>query len=116
WIFWIDDDPGNVTCIFEADMGPRLAAIGRFVHAVADRFLASADVNNFWIRRRQRQGPNRGNVRVIENWFPYAAAVDCLPDSAARRAEVINFRTSRDARDAGHSPGAMRTHQPPMHG
>src|SRR5437870_227501 len=88
-IFRIDDDPANLPRVLEANMFPGLAAIGRFVHPVAelDRVahvgFARADVNDVWILRRNRNRAEGCGVSRIKNRRPGAARIYRLPNAAA---------------------------------
>ena len=73
---------------FQADVFPGLAAVIRSVHTIAKLYrvaqvgFAGADVNRIWIGRRDRDCPDRGRRRGIEDRSPGAAGVDGFPDAA----------------------------------
>src|SRR5439155_11239672 len=88
-IFWIDDDPTNLPRVLEANMFPGLAAIGRFVHAIAELArvahvgFAGADIDVAWIRRSNRNRADGGGRSRIKNRRPGAARIYCLPNATA---------------------------------
>ena len=87
----IDQDPGDVLGILQADIGPVLAAVGRFVDAVADRDavahpgLAGAHPHDLRIGGIDGDGADRLHVRLVEHRLEGGAAVDRLPHAAAGR-------------------------------
>ena len=68
----MNDQRTDVTRVFEADVGPRLAAVGGFVDAVAKRNVAAdagfagADVNDVGIGIGNVDGADRGNRLLVK--------------------------------------------------
>ena len=105
------DDACNAFAVREPDVGPVLAAVGRFIDAVADRHavarptLAGADPNRVGVRRIQRDRADRLNRFLVEDGLERGAAVGRLPDSAGGGADeqrdlAVLFVTPGDGRDA----------------
>jgi len=115
-IAWIDDHGRNVMRIVEADVRPREACVGGFVHPVAFGLLAGADVNDVGIRRRDCHRPNRGYALAIEDGSPHGAAIGGFPSTAAGRAHVIDGCVAGNACDGGNAAAAVRSDHPPAHG
>src|SRR6266480_2184708 len=55
-------------------------------------------------------------MRVVKDGFPNAPAVRRFPNTAARRAKIINCRLAWNSRDGSDPPRAMRSNQTPLHG
>ncbi len=94
----IDDDRADLTRIFKAAMRPGLPGIVGNVHtiAVSDvrthvRF-AAADVDDVRRARSDRDGPDRADIRGVEDRFPRAPRVEGFPHAAVHRAEIEVLR------------------------
>src|SRR5205823_5556406 len=113
------DHAADLLRIVEADVRPRLPAVGRLVHAVAlgdvgaHVGLAAADVNHLRIRRRHGQRADRADRLPVEDRLPRAAGVDRLPHPAVHAAEVEMLRLARHARDREDAAGAKRPDEAP---
>ena len=77
----------------QAHVGPGLAAVGRFVDAVADRdgvarpALAGADPDHLRVGRIERDRADRLHRLLVEHRLEGRAAVDRLPHAAGRGAD-----------------------------
>src|SRR5712691_3572943 len=99
----------NLSRVFQPRVLPGLPTISRFVNAVtvrdvaADWRFAHADIDRVRIRIRQtnRADRTRAENRSVADRLPIDAAVDRLPNTAARAAEIKNHWLGRDARDRG---------------
>ena len=106
-ILRIDPDRGDVARVFQPDVLPGLAGVGRLPHAVAliDRSahvadIAGSDVDDVRIRRRNGDRADRGDVLLVEDGLPHHAAVGGLPRAAARGSHVVDRRL---AGNTGHA-------------
>src|SRR6185312_4041985 len=90
-VFRTDQDLGNVLRIFESNVVPVFAAVGGFVHAVANGHavahpaLTAAYPNVLRVCRIDGNGANRLHVGLIEDRFEAAASIHRLPHAAAGR-------------------------------
>src|SRR5882724_4733394 len=91
----------------ESHVSPRLACVGRLIHAVtlhdvaAEFGLAHADVDNIWVGFAYCNGSNgRAFDLTVGNRLPGEAAIVGLPQTAAGGAEVV-FERSGSAAGAG---------------
>ena len=79
--------------VFQADIGPVLAAVGGFVNAVADRNaiahpgFAGANPDDFRVRRIDGDRADRLHRLAVENRLEGRAAIHRLPYAAAGRAD-----------------------------
>src|SRR5205807_1562520 len=102
----VDQHGPDLLAVAQADVLPGLAAVGRFVHAVADRqvrplqALAAADVNHVGVRRGDGQGADGAGRLVVEDGGPDAAVVGGLPDATVVDAD------EEDVGPPGHAGGA----------
>ena len=116
----MDDDAADLLRVVEADVRPRLPAVGRLVHAVAlgdvgaHVGLAAADVDHVRIRRRHGQRADRADRLPVEDRQPRAASVDRLPHPAVHAAEVEMLRFARHAAHGEHAAAAERSDQAPV--
>ena len=124
-IFGIDDDGCDLlriaqACFVLTKMCPGRARVRRFVDTVSDREIgttqafSAADVDDVWIRRRDRNGADGACGLIIEDRIPSAAKVSRLPDSAVVRRHVENVRLSRDASDRHRATAAKGTDRSPV--
>ena len=115
----IDEDSPDMPRGGEPDLGPRLAAVRRAVHAfpchdvVACVHLAGAGVKNRGIGWGDGEGADCCGRFVLQLWVPGAAGVRGLPDPTSRAAEVERVRGSGDPRGHGRPPRAIWPHEPP---
>src|SRR6185437_5608682 len=79
----------------------------------ADVRLASADVHDTGITRRDGDRTDRPDRLVVEDRLPVRAAVGALPDAATRRAGVIRVGIARHASD-GVGAVPLRADEPPL--
>lgn len=118
----IDDDLRDRVRVFQACVAPRLAGVGRFVHAVAGNKgipnvgFTRPGVDRFWIRGRDREradavGPFEPAVRDIR---PGQAVVRGAPHAAVDTAEVEGERRARHRIDGDRAPADSRTDVAPV--
>jgi hypothetical protein len=108
----IDRDVRDHLAVAQAEVGPRLAGIGGFVHAVtrsqiwADDAGARADIDDVGIRGRHGDRADRAGRLVVEQRQPVGAVVGRAPHAAIVEAGVEHVGL------AGHAvqrPGATAT-------
>src|SRR5258708_7178095 len=91
-----NQDSGDLLRIAKAEMTPVLAAIVRFVHAVADgevgtlESFAATNVEDVGVGGRDRDGANGAGRLLVEERLPGAAIVVGLPDAAVVHANEKN--------------------------
>ena len=108
----VDDDRADLLPIAQSHVFPCFAAVGRFVDAVACRKvrslqpLATADVNDVRVRRRNRESADRSGRLIVEYRIPGVAEVRGLPDASVVDADEEDVRLSRNA---GGSDGTAAT-------
>ena len=119
-ILRIDDDAGDRLRILEAHLREGLAAIGRFIDAVAEARtlavigLAGPYPNDVGIRRRNGDVPNRSSRIGVENRRESRAVIDGFPDSAGRKAHVVSIWVALYGGDIVDAPAhACRTDTAP---
>ena len=106
----VDDDARDVPGVGEAEMPPRLPAVGGLVHAVAERDrvadvrLAGPDVDHLGIGRVDRHVADRLHRLLVEQRCPTRASVGRLPHAARRGCDVDGARIAGDAFDVAHAP------------
>ncbi len=122
-IGWVDADLADVTGRLEAKVLPRLAGIGRAIHAVAvgdvgtDAAFAHADVQHVRVGRRNGDRADRGALEeAIRNVRPVNAPVGGLPHAATGRSEVKRARFQPVGGDRADTPTAERSQQAPLDG
>ena len=121
-VFGMDDNPGDLPRLRQADVLPGRTGIGRFVHAVAvtgrdttDRRLARADVNDVDVGLGHGDRTDRADVEVVVGYvLPGNAGIFRLPDSTARGAHVIEPIVSRDSRNRSDPAAAPGPDQAPF--
>ena len=102
-------------------MRPRLAAVGGFVNAVADgkigalQAFAAAHIDNFGIRRRDRQCAYGSGGLVIEDRRPYVAVVCGLPDASIYRRHIKNIGRAGEAAHRDRAASTEGTNHAPAH-
>src|SRR5262244_577233 len=100
-------------------MLPGGAAIGRLVDAVANgeirptQALTTADINDVWIRWRNRERADRAGRLIVKNWFPRATVVGSLPHTTVVRSHVKNVGPFGDSRNRDSAARAKRTDHSP---
>src|ERR1039458_9402980 len=98
----IDPDPRNVLRIFQSDMLPCLAAIGRLVNSIAIRDIAAqaglarTDIDHVWIRFRHGNRADRRDHALVGNRLPAYAAIGGAPHASGNAAEVVGEGTARN--------------------
>src|SRR6185436_5301395 len=113
----VDGDLRDALGVLQADFGPVVAAVGGLVHAVPDGDavarpgLAGAGPDRLRILRIDGDRADRLRARLVEDGLERRAAVDRLPDAAARRADVegeaLSFAHAVERGDASaHHRGA----------
>ena len=101
----MDQHAADLPGISKADILPRVASVGRLVHAVAegDRGshvrLARADVDHLGIGGRHRDPADGGDMLAVENRRPGDACVRGLPHASSHRPEVKRVGIARNAGD-----------------
>src|SRR4030095_1389959 len=92
----------------EANMRPRLAGVGRPVHAVPERTLhrvTSAGVHNVCVGRRHLDRPDAVDVsELIENRRPLHARARGFPNTAGRCAQIEHAGLTDRAGDGRDAP------------
>ena len=90
-VFGINQNFRDVLGITQPQVGPVLAAVGRFVNTISDRNtishprLSRAHPHGFRIRGIDRDGANRLHRLPVEHRLEAGAAIDRFPDSSACR-------------------------------
>ena len=117
----IDANARNRLCVAQPDVFPRLARVGRFVHAVAlhdvaaQLRLAHAQIDKVGIRFRHCDRADRGALNLpIGHRTPRGAAIGGLPQSSADGAEIIFVGTRRAACRCDRTSSALRTDTAPL--
>ena len=116
---WDRRPRGRCAAYRPTPMGPRLAAIGGLVHAVAKRnvaanaSLAGAHVNHIGIGGRRLDRADRADIGAVRQRRPGDASVGRLPHAAGHRAEVIDW-VPCDTRYREGASAAARSHQAPL--
>ena len=87
-ILWMHAYAPDVARVFQATMPPGLAAVSRFVDAIAVRHVAAngafphAHIEHLRVRRRHGNGANRSRVHIaVGDVVPIGAAIGGLPYS-----------------------------------
>ena len=117
----VDDDRSDVARVFQSDIVPGPAGVGRFVNAVAVRDVAAqtgfaaARIKNVGVGVGHRDGADRRDALVIERRSPSQAAVGALENSSGNRAEVIGVGIAGNSGDGEHAAAAKRSDLPPLH-
>ena len=120
-----EDDAGiarvNYNCgdeagIFQADVGPCSAGIGRAIDAVARGLFAGADDDDFGIGGGDGDVADGSYVLVVEDWFPGSAAAGSFPDAAAGGADVVGCGVAGYPDDCRDAAGAVGADQAPAQG
>ena len=107
---WIDRNARDASGLLQANVRPALAGIRRPVHAKADgdvasnERLAGADPDDVRIRGRDSNRADGRHGLIVEDRGPVGAGVDGLPESAARRACVVDVGVTLHA---GHRVRAI---------
>src|SRR5439155_25758411 len=121
-VLGIDEDRRDLLAVAQAQVFPRLAAVGRFVDAIADgqvgalEALAAADVEDVGVGRRYGQGADGAGGLVVEDGVPGAAGVGGLPDTAVVDADVEDVGLAGDADGADGAPAAEGADHAPAQG
>src|SRR5438105_2547298 len=109
----MDDDLADLEGLLEAHVLPSLAAVGRFVDAVAvgDRVarvrLSGADPDDVLVRRGDADIADGDGALLVELMIERDTVVDRLEQSAGRRGNPVGAQialTHGDGRDAAAHP------------
>src|SRR6185312_7709126 len=117
----IDLDVRNHLRLAETQMRPRLASVGRLVHAIADREIrpndsgASSYIDDVRIRRRDSYCADRSRWFVIEQRDPVRAVICGPPDTAVVVSDIEDIRLAGHPRERPGAPRARRPDLPPVH-
>src|SRR6185312_1510010 len=109
----VELDPRDLLRLLETHRRPRLTAVGGLPHAVAvrdvaaDGILATADPHDIRILLIDGERADRAAEIVVGDGRRGLAAIDRLPDTAARGAEVVLIGASVGARDGDHAAGRV---------
>src|SRR5580700_6464461 len=114
-IFGMNAYCADVEGVFQTDVLPGFARVGRFINAVAmggvaaDIRLTHADVDDIRVGLRDSDGAHGSGFELaVGDGQPAGAAVGSFPDPAAGGAEVIHIRLRGDARDSVHAAATER--------
>ena len=110
----MNNDAPNRAAIFQSDVLPILAAIGRSINAVTPaggiaivRF-AGSDPNHIGIRWRNGDSANRERRLLVENRIERNAVVARFENAAVSEADVKHKRIARIDRDVGDATAHHR--------
>ena len=115
-VLGIDQHARDPLAVGQADPGPGLAAIDRFIDAIADRdrvagpAFAGPDPHHFGIARVDRDIADRLHRLAVEYWAEAHPAIFGLPDPAGRGADkqgslAIGFAARGERRDPARHLG-----------
>src|SRR5207237_419135 len=102
-ILRVDGDHRDHLRVVQAEVRPRLAGVGRFIHAVTDGEVgtnyacAAADVDDVRVGGGDGDGADRAGALVIEERVPGRAVVGGAPDAAVIEADVRDVRLAGDS-------------------
>src|SRR5205085_11436663 len=120
-ILRVNDDRADLLAVAQAEMLPRPARVGRFVNPITDRKVgalqafAAADVDDFRVRWRDGNRPDRAGRLIVEDRLPGAPIVVRAPDAAVVDADIKDVRLARHADRADRAPAAMWADAAPLH-
>ncbi len=115
-VLGVDGDHRDEEALLQADVRPRLAGVGRLPHPVAVgagagvHRLAGAEVQDVGVRRGDGKPAHALGGVFLEDRLEVDAAVDGLPDAAARHEHVVGLAlaaghgVAADASGEGHRP------------
>jgi hypothetical protein len=115
----VDDDLGDLLRVGEAQVRPRLPAVGGLEDPVAGgevgalQPLAAAGVDHVGVRFGDGEGADGAGRLVVEDRRPHAPVVVRAPDAAVVHADVERPRPRRDAHGRDGPPAAERPDHPP---
>src|SRR6202035_972509 len=95
-IAWVDSKSWNALTVAKAEMRPRLARVGRFVHPVTEGQIrpsqpfAARNINYIRIGRSDRDGSDGLGWLIIENRRPGAPRIVCFPHAAVHCPDIKN--------------------------
>src|SRR5277367_4130450 len=104
---------GDEAGIFQADVGPGGAGVGRAIDAIAGGLFAGADDYDICVRRGDGDVADGGYVLVVEDGLPGDAAARGFPDATAGGADVVGGGIAGNASDGGDASGAVGADQAP---
>jgi hypothetical protein len=116
----IDYDPADLLRLIEANVCPCLAAVARFIHAIAggevrsNIRLAGSCINGFGIGWGNSYRADRSDGLVIEDRIPDRSCVGGFPDAAIHRAEIKRRWIARHTGDRYCASAAERADQSPL--
>ena len=90
----IHRDLADLPGFFQADVLPGLAAIARFVHAIAagqigtDVGFAGSGIDDVRVRGRYREGSDRADGLAVEDGSPNSSRIVGLPDAPIYAPEI----------------------------
>src|SRR5207302_10274658 len=109
-VFWVDENFGEPLGLLETHVRPVLAAVDRFVNAVADRdrvarpALAGTGPDHLCIFWVDRHGAYGLYARLIKDGFEGRTAILRFPNTAARTADIESQPvTVPGSRDGGYA-------------
>ena len=113
----MDDHTRDAACLGQAHVLPGLAGVLRHVHAVAhhiavpdDPRLARADPDDVRVARCDRDRANRGDRLIIEDRLECLPGVRGFPQTAGRRAQVVDVGIAGDSRHRRDTPRGRGSH------
>src|ERR1700733_148356 len=120
-ILRIDCNLANGLSVAQPQMRPALAAVSRFIDAIAGRQigprqpLTARNIHYIWIGLRHGNRSDRARRLRIPQALPGSSGVRCFPDTAIHRSEVKRSRLARNPRQGACSPSPHRTDLAPPH-
>jgi len=116
----IDYDSADLAGILQAYVGPRRAAVGRFVNAIAARQvgsnvgLASSGKDRLRVGWCKRDCPDRADWVIVKDWPPDRPSVRSFPDAAIDRTEIKGCRIAGHACDGNRATSTEWANEPPF--
>src|SRR6185295_1449656 len=117
----IDEDRADLLCVAQSEMSPRLAAVSRFINAVAGgeigplESFATADVDCVRVRRCDCERADRTRWLIIKDRFPRVAVIVRLPNAAVVHSYIEDIRLAGNAGSADRPAGAEWADHSPFH-
>ena len=98
----------------QRDLIPTAAPVSGAIYSRAGAATGCANIDLIGIRRSHRQRADTGEPDRIRDARPHLSAIDCFPNAAASRAEIIDGRITRNARSHRSFPATQRSERPPF--